>query len=64
MRSLIALGFLTMGSSIVYQFGSQFQGEIWRVVVGMVIFGLMGLVLGSVADNLLLLLTRLTGRES
>lgn len=61
MRSLIALGFLTIGSSIVYQFGSHFQGEIWRVIVGMGLFGTMGLVLGSVADNFLLLIKRLIG---
>ncbi len=63
MRTLIALNLSLVGVAIVYQFGSQFQGEIWRVAVGMGLFGLMGLVLGSFADNLLLWLVRFLGGE-
>ncbi|MEM1544426.1 MAG: hypothetical protein QW795_07065 [Candidatus Bathyarchaeia archaeon] len=64
MRALVALSLLMVGSGVVYQFGSHFQGEIWRVVVGMGLFGLIGLVLGSIADNFLLWLMRLAGGRS
>ncbi len=64
MRTLVALSLLTVGSGTIYQFGSHLQGEIWRVVVGMGLFGLIGLVLGSIADNFLLWLMRLAGGRS
>lgn len=61
MRTLILLSLLSFGCGGVYLFGGQFQGEVWRVLLGMGLFGLMGLALGSVADNLLLWFTRLVG---
>lgn len=59
MQVLLALGLLTVGGVVVHFFGNQFQGEVWKVMVGMGLFALMGLALGTIADNLLTWLTNL-----
>ena len=58
---MVATSCLLAAAATFHSFSGQLQGDVWRVLIAMGLFGLIGLALGSVADNLMLWLKRWSG---